>query len=95
MKNKIPSLTLQAILNEFGKEDFYRSDFDFLVKSGHIIEKTRESQHVEYIKWIEPLTSTVYIEHRGVYCCMIYIIIEDYRKYFMLPNLFLRKNTGG
>lgn len=68
VENRIPSsskVTLQAILDGFGKEEFYRLDFDSLVKSGHIIEKTREDQHVEFVRWNEPLTPTVCVEHSG------------------------------
>lgn len=54
-----------AILDGFGKKDFYRSDFDSLVKSGFIIEKTRKDQHVEFVRWNEPLTPTVCVEHSG------------------------------
>lgn len=68
IENRIPSsskVTLQAVLEGFGKKEFYKLDFDASVKSGFIIEKTREDQHVELIKWFEPLTPTVYLEHSG------------------------------
>lgn len=68
VENRIPSsskVTLQAVLDGFGKKEFYRYDFDSFVESGFIIEKTREDQHIEFVKWNEPLTPTVYVEHSG------------------------------
>lgn len=68
VENKIPSspkITLQSVLEGFGKKEFYRSDFDRLVESCFIIEKIREDQHIEFVKWEEPLTPTVCIEHSG------------------------------
>ncbi len=68
VENRIPSsskVTLQSLCEGFGKEDFYREDFESLIKSGFIIEKTREDMHVEFVRWTEPLTPTVCIEHSG------------------------------
>lgn len=68
VENKLPNsskVILQALSNDFGREEFYKSDFVSLVKEGFIIEKTREDQHVEFVSWNEPLTPTVYIEHSG------------------------------
>lgn len=46
-------------------ERYEQLDFESLVKSGLIIEKTNDKQHVEEIIWREQLTSTVYVEHSG------------------------------
>lgn len=40
---------------------YYASDFESLVKSGCIVEKTSQSQHIEKIEWIEPLCGAAYI----------------------------------
>ena len=40
---------------------FYTSDFTSLLKSGHIIEKTSEAQHIEVIEWIKPICGAAYI----------------------------------
>lgn len=58
-------IRLQPLLENFGKQEFYRSDFDSLVKNGSIIEKTKENQRVEFVRWMEQLTPTVCIEHSG------------------------------
>ena len=58
-------VTLQSLNYYFGREHYYQSDFESMLKDGSIIEKTRSDQHVEYIEWSEPLTPTVYLRHSG------------------------------
>ena len=50
---------LKAIDPRFGRETFYQRDFEGLIEAGCIIEKTGERQHVEHIKWIEPLCDNI------------------------------------
>lgn len=40
---------------------YYTCDFESMLKSGDIIEKTSESQHIEKIEWIGPLCGAAYI----------------------------------
>lgn len=55
---------LKAIEPGYGTEEFYICDFEGMVKSErHIIEKTREDQHVELIEWETPLTPFLNIRH--------------------------------
>lgn len=58
-------ITLQSIEDGYGREHYYQTDFDSLLRSGFVLEKERESQHVELIKWSEPLTSFVNICHEA------------------------------
>lgn len=44
---------------------YYTCDFASMLESGHIIEKTSESQHIEKIEWIEPLCGAAYIHWSG------------------------------
>lgn len=55
----------------FGRECFYTSDFHSLVKSGHIVEKTSDNQHVELFHGMEHLCGAAYLIHEGE------IIVED------------------
>lgn len=66
VKSKDPNIiTLQALEDGYGIKTFCGIYFQSYLDSGLIIEKTRQNQHVEFIKWSEPLTSTVCIEHSG------------------------------
>lgn len=68
VENRIKSstkVTLCSIEDGYGQKEFYRTDFDLLVKDGLIIEKVDDKQHVEEIIWREPLTPTVCVEHRA------------------------------
>lgn len=58
-------VTLKPINPLFMSHDFYQMDFNSLLKSGQIIEKTSDSQKVIYCEWDEPLTPTVNIKHSG------------------------------
>lgn len=58
-------VTLQSIENGYGREHFYQTDFESLIKSGLILEKERKSQHVELVKWYEPITPYVSVCHEG------------------------------
>lgn len=40
---------------------YYVCDFESMLKSGRIIEKTSESQHIEKVEWIEPLCGAAYV----------------------------------
>lgn len=40
---------------------YYTCDFESMLESGHIIEKTSESQHIEVIEWIKPICGAAYI----------------------------------
>ena len=44
---------------------YYTCDFASMLESGHIIEKTSESQHIEKIEWIEPLCGAAYVHWSG------------------------------
>lgn len=56
-------VTLKSIEPGYGYEHFYQLDFKSLLASGVIIEKTKDSQHVEKITLREPLYGEAYIEH--------------------------------
>lgn len=58
-------VTLQSIEDGYGREDYYQLDFEILLKSGIIFEKQRETQHVELVKWHEPLTASVNLQHEA------------------------------
>ena len=60
-------IELRAINPVFGKETFYQSDFEDMVKSGiNVIKKTSDKQHVEEVEWREPINgSSVYYVHRA------------------------------
>lgn len=58
-------VTLHPLDPRFSSHDFYQMDFNSLLKSGHIIEKTSDNQKVVYCEWDEPLTPTVNIKHSG------------------------------
>lgn len=58
-------VTLKPFDPRFLSHDFYQMDFNSLLKNGYIIEKTSDSQRVEYCEWDEPLTPTVNIRHSG------------------------------
>lgn len=42
---------------------FYTSDFEDMLKSGHIIQKTNEDMHVEIQECLEPIAGCAYIYH--------------------------------
>lgn len=54
---------LRAIESGYGKETYYQSDFESLVKKGYILEKTSDNQYVKEITWIEPLSGVTYLKH--------------------------------
>lgn len=56
---------LRSIESGYGNETYYQSDFEQLLKEGFIIEKTREDQHVEEIKWFEHLCGSAYLVTSG------------------------------
>ena len=58
-------IKLKSIEAGYGSEEYYYYDFKSMVRSGYIIEKTRDDQHVELVKWFEELTPYVQIEHSG------------------------------
>ena len=49
----------------FERRRFYTSDFSSLVKSGHIVAKTSDSQHVEMFRGMEHLYGAAYLIHEG------------------------------
>lgn len=50
----------------FGKERYYSCDFESLIRSGHIIEKTSPTMHIEMLRGIEPIPGTcAYLYHEG------------------------------
>ena len=49
----------------FERRRFYTSDFSSLVKSGHIVEKTSDSQHVEMFRGMDHLYGAAYLIHEG------------------------------
>lgn len=54
-------VTLKAVKEGFGQETLYQSTFESCLRTGRIIEKTKESQHEEKLVWYEPLTDSVNI----------------------------------
>lgn len=56
-------VTLQAIEGGYGRKHFYQSDFESLINQGFIVVKERKSQHVELVKWYEPITPYVSLCH--------------------------------
>lgn len=58
-------ITLISLDSEYSYEHYYESDFESLVQEGHIIIKNSESDHIEHIKFIEPLYGDVYIVHEA------------------------------
>lgn len=58
-------VSLVPIDPRFAGRDFYISDFESLLDEGLILEKTKDSQHVEFVTWREALTPTVSLEHSG------------------------------
>ena len=62
-------VTLQSIEEGYGREHFYQTDFESLLKSGYVLVKEREEQHVELMKWYEPLTPTVNVQHE------VYVVV--------------------
>lgn len=61
---------LKALDEQYGSETFYQSDFCSLMKDGYIIEKTSENQHVEKIRWYEPLA------YNTPLVCEAYVLVE-------------------
>ena len=49
----------------FKRRCFYACDFKSLIKSGHIVEKTSDNQHIEPIRTVEHLCGSAYIVHEG------------------------------
>ena len=60
-------VTLKPLDNNYASEHFYQEDFISLMKSGHIIEKTNDSLHIEHEEIYIPLTDTVYLVFNGDY----------------------------
>jgi len=50
---------------KYGREQFYTDDFISLVRSNRLVKKISETQHVEHIEVIEPLTELAYVVHSG------------------------------
>ena len=49
----------------FGKEEFYTSDFKSRLKEGCIIKKEHEDDHVEFVDMEEPICGKAVIRHQG------------------------------
>lgn len=49
----------------FGKEEFYSSDFKSLLEAGFIIKKENEDDHVEFVDMEEPICGKAVIRHQG------------------------------
>ena len=62
---------LKAVDPIYGRETFYRSDFESMVESGFILKKTGEGQHVQEITWREPLCGRAYLVHEAT------IVVDD------------------
>lgn len=58
-------ITLRPVVPGFAYEDYYQSDFMSLVKSGHIIPKTKENQKIEHVRAMELLCGQAYLIHEG------------------------------
>ena len=56
-------VTLMSTDNNFGKRDFYQSDFMDYLKDGVIVKDT--GQHVEYIEEYVSLAPNVYMKQTG------------------------------
>lgn len=60
-------VTLKPLDSNYAYEHFYQCDFISLMKSGHIVEKTNDSLHIEHEEIYIPLTDTVYLVFSGDY----------------------------
>lgn len=49
----------------FGKEEFYCSDFKSLLEEGIIIKKEHKGDHVEFVDMEEPICGKAVIRHQG------------------------------
>lgn len=59
-------ITLCSLEAGYGREEFYLTDFESLVKEGHIIERTSPKQHVEEIELGRELIGpNMYVVHTG------------------------------
>jgi hypothetical protein len=58
-------ITLISLDERFTYEHYYQSDFRGLIESGYILFKNKDSDHIEYIKWLEPLTETCSVVHEA------------------------------
>lgn len=56
-------VTLKPLNPNYSSYHFYQCDFASLLRSGHIIEKTKDTMHVEHVEWAEPLTQNTFIRH--------------------------------
>lgn len=58
-------ITLIPMQDGFAKEDYYQNDFMCSIRNGCIIPKTSSDQHVEHVRFIEPLCGSAYVVHEG------------------------------
>lgn len=60
-------VTLKPLDSNYAYEHFYQDDFISLMKSGHIVEKTNDSLHIESEEIYIPLTKNVHLVFKGSY----------------------------
>lgn len=66
-------VTLKPLDSKHAYQHFYQMDFISLIESGHIVEKTNDSLHIEHEEIYIPLTDTVYLVSDGDYITGDYI----------------------
>ena len=49
----------------FGREEFYTSDFKDLLKKGYVIKKEDDGDHVEFVDMEGPICGKAVIRHEG------------------------------
>lgn len=59
-------LTLKALDERFTYQHYYQSDFEGLIKSGHIIVKDNNNIHIEHIRWAEPCGNVLLIHEADI-----------------------------
>jgi hypothetical protein len=58
-------ITLVSLDKNYTYHHYYLSDFESLVKEGCILVKNNESDHIEHVKWEEPLCNNVCLVHEA------------------------------
>ena len=63
-------LTLKPTNPLFAPRHFYLEDFKSLLRNGDVLVKTKETQHIEFVRWEELLTPSVKLQHEG------YVVVD-------------------
>jgi len=59
-------ITLVSLDSRYSYNHYYQSDFESLIKSGHIIIKDSDLTHIEHVKWAEPCGNTLLIHEADI-----------------------------